>query len=110
GLSDVERRATVRQLMQARSGIYHLAAYETDAMAAARPARGSALPVTQWYYNNWDVNALGTIFRKTTGRTVFESLRDDLAAPLQFEDFDIAAHTRFQYESQSDHPAYVMRL
>jgi CubicO group peptidase (beta-lactamase class C family) len=109
-LSVTERQATVRQLMQARSGIYHPAAYETPDMTGARPARGSFRPGDHWYYNNWDFNALGTIFQKFTGKMVFESLRDDLAKPLQFEDFNYASDTRWQYESTSEHPAYLMRL
>ncbi len=40
-LSDVERRATIRQLLQARSGIYIASSAETAAMKAARPRRGS---------------------------------------------------------------------
>ncbi|MEO6363386.1 MAG: serine hydrolase, partial [Caldimonas sp.] len=60
GLSDGERTATLRQLLQSRSGIYHPAAYETGAMKAERPYRGSHAPGTFWYYNNWDFNALGT--------------------------------------------------
>ena len=110
GLSAVERQATVRQLLEARSGIYHPAAYETAAMKAARPARGSFAPGQHWYYNNWDFNALGTIYKKFSGKTVFEGLRDDLAGPLGFEDFDLGRDTRLVYESVSDHPAYTMRL
>jgi CubicO group peptidase (beta-lactamase class C family) len=48
-LSDVEKQATVRMLLQARSGIYHPALYETPAMAAERPPRGSHRPGTFWY-------------------------------------------------------------
>ena len=59
---------------------------------------------------DWDFNALGTIFQKFTGKTVFESLRDDLAKPLQFEDFNYHTDTRFLYESTSEHSAYIMRL
>ncbi len=110
GLSAVERQATVRQLLEARSGIYHPAAFETAAMKAARPARGSFAPGQHWYYNNWDFNALGTVYKKFNGKTVFEGLRDDLAGPLEFEDFDLDRDTRLVYESVSDHPAYTMRL
>ena len=110
GLSEREKTATVQQLLQARSGVYHGAAYETAAMAAARPPRGSHAPGTFWYYNNWDFNALGTIFRQRTGRDVFEALASDLAAPLQFEDFNPAANTHWQKEAVSDHPAYVIDL
>jgi CubicO group peptidase (beta-lactamase class C family) len=110
GLSEQEKTATVRQLMQGRSGIFHEAAYETPDMKAARPARGSHPPGTFWYYNNWDFNALGTIFQQRTGKSVFEALQGDLAAPLQFEDFNLAAHTQWVKEPVSQHPAYVMKL
>jgi len=110
GLSATEKTATVQQLLQARSGVYHPAAYETAGMAAERPARGSHAPGSFWYYNNWDFNALGTIFRQRTGLNVFEALDKDLAQPLQFQDFRVGEHTRFHFESASEHPAYLMFL
>lgn len=110
GLTDIERQATVRQLLEARSGVYHPAAYETAGMKAERPARGSHAPGKHWYYNNWDFNALGTIFEKLTEKTVFEALHDDLAVPLGFEDFELKRDTHLVYEKASEHPAYVMRL
>lgn len=110
GLSPVELQATVRHLLQASSGVYHPAAYETAKMSAIRPARGSFKPGEHWYYNNWDFNALGTIFQKFTGKTIFESLCEDLAEPLQFENFRCSLDTRFQFEGASVHPAYLMRL
>ena len=110
GLSETEKRATVRELLQARSGVYHPAAYETSSMKAERPPRASHEPGTYWYYNNWDFNALRTIFRKLTGSSVFDSLDKELARPLRFEDFDQSRDTEFITERASDHPAYVMRL
>ena len=109
-LTEAEKQATVRHLMQARSGVYHPSGNETAAMKAARPARGSRKPGEFFYYNNWDFNTLGTIFRQTTGKTVFESLRDDLAGPLQMQDFNFDRDVRFTLEGSSVHPAYVMRL
>src|SRR6266702_3895213 len=38
-LTEVEKGATVRQLLEARSGVYHATLYETPAMARARPPR-----------------------------------------------------------------------
>jgi len=110
GLTETERGATVRELLQARSGIYHPAAYETAGMKADRPPRGSHSPGTFWYYNNWDFNALGTIFQQLTGHSVFDALQDDLARPLRFEDFRPDKDTESVFDSSSDHPAYVMRL
>lgn len=49
-LTEVERRAKVRDLLKARSGIYISTAAETPAMIAARPKRGSHAPGTFWYY------------------------------------------------------------
>lgn len=110
GLSELEQTATVRQLLQARSGVYHEAAYETPDAKRQRPERGSHDPGTFWYYNNWDFNTLGTIFQRRTGQNVFEALKTDLAEPLQFEDFRYPQDTKFEYERSSDHPAYLMYL
>jgi CubicO group peptidase (beta-lactamase class C family) len=71
GLTDIEKGATVRQLLEARSGVYHPALYETPDMAKLRPPRGSHPPGTFWYYNNWDFNALGTIYEHATGAGIF---------------------------------------
>src|SRR5205807_954256 len=79
-LTAVEKSATVSDLLKARSGVYHPALYETPGMATARPARGSYAPGVLGYYNNWDLNPVGTIFeraatvtsggwRRTAGRT-----------------------------------------
>jgi len=109
-LTAAERAATVQHLLQSRSGIYHRAAYETSEMAASRPPRGSHAPGTHWYYNNWDFNALGTVFQRCTGADVFDAIAADLAAPLQWQDFDPARHTRWHQEAVSRHPAYVLQL
>ncbi|WP_326542855.1 serine hydrolase domain-containing protein [Pseudorhodoferax sp.] len=110
GLSAQERQATVQHLLQSRSGVYHRAAYETADMARERPARASHAPGTHWYYNNWDFNALGTIFRRSTGVDAFQALERDLALPLQFQDFDRSRHTRWHHEQASEHGAYLMDL
>jgi len=110
-LTDVEKLATVRDLLQARSGIYHPAAYEPPEITVAHPARGVYKPGEHFEYNNWDFNALGTVFKKFTGKSVFDALRNDLAVPLQFEDFTAFMDTRWVYESKlSEHPAYIIHL
>ena len=111
GLTSAEKQATVKQLLQARSGIYHRSAYEPTNVSAKHPARGTVGPGQRFEYNNWDFNALGTVFKVMTGKSVFESLETDLARPLQFEDFSSFRDTRWVYDrSLSEHPAYEMRL
>lgn len=109
-LTDAEKTANVHQLLQARSGVYHPAAYEMVAMKFARPRRGSHAPGTFWYYNNWDFNTLGSIYQRASGLTVFEGLQQHLAGPLQMEHFQMAQHTHWEREAASQHPAYVMWL
>jgi CubicO group peptidase (beta-lactamase class C family) len=108
-LTDAEKHATVRDLLMARSGIYHPAAYETGDMAAKRPQRGSHAPGSFWYYNNWDFNALGTIYRKATGEDIFKSFEQRIARPLGMEDF-AARDGQYVTEPQSIHQAYPFRL
>jgi N-acyl-D-amino-acid deacylase len=109
-LTSAERQARIRDLLKARSGVYHPALYETKAMAAARPKRGSHEPDSFWYYNNWDFNASGNIFENLTGRSIFEEFEDRIAGPLGMEDFDRARHTRYVTGDDSVHPAYPFQL
>lgn len=106
-LNETEKRATVRDLLMARSGVYLPTAAETEAMRAARPARGSHAPGTHWYYNNWDFNVLGEIYQRLTGEGVFTAIEHRLARPLGWRDFDALRDTRWSYDSSAPRfPAY----
>jgi CubicO group peptidase (beta-lactamase class C family) len=108
-LSALEKQATIRDLLMARSGVYHPAAYEAPGQALQRPARGSHPPGSFWYYNNWDFNTLGIIYARLTGHDVFESVEERIAKPIGMEDFT-AADGKNVFEPVSDYPAYTMRL
>ena len=87
GLSAEEKRATIRDLLMARSGIYHPASNAGDDTASA-PPRGSQKHGAYYLYNNWDFNAVGTVFEKETGRDLYDALESDLAKPIGMQDFD----------------------
>jgi CubicO group peptidase (beta-lactamase class C family) len=108
-LTAEEKLATVHDLLKARSGIYHHAAYETASMRAKRPARGSHPHGSFWFYNNWDFNALGTIYKNATKQTVFEAFEEFVAEPIGMEDFRLE-DTKFIFDDASDHPAYTFRM
>jgi CubicO group peptidase (beta-lactamase class C family) len=109
-LTKEEKMATVSDLLKSRSGVYHEAAAETEAMAASRPERGSHPHNTFWYYNNWDFNALGTIFEKVTGARIFEAFKKEIADPIGMEDFSLD-DCQYSYEREkSEHPAYNFRM
>jgi CubicO group peptidase (beta-lactamase class C family) len=86
-LSPEEKQATIGELLMARSGGYHVAQGESPGMSAARPKRFGHPHGTFWYYNNWDFNALGTIFNKLTRKSLFDFLADRIATPIGMEDF-----------------------
>ncbi len=109
-LTDNEKQARLSDLLKARSGIYHPALYETAAMAARRPERGSHERNTFWYYNNWDFNTTGAIFEHLTGRSLFEEFENKLAGPLELQDFVRERHTQYVTGDDSVHPAYPFVL
>lgn len=104
-LTPQEKSATVRQLLQARSGVYHPAAASPPSMSATLPDRGSHPPGTFWLYNNWDFNALGTIYNEQTGSDIYEDFERLIGAPIGMQDFT-ASDGRYFRESMSVHPAY----
>ncbi len=109
GLMAAEREATVRDLLSARSGVYHVASNPGDDLASA-PPRGSQRRGSYYLYSNWDFNALGTIFEKETRRNVYDALEADLARPIGMEDFDRAAQVKSGDTTRSVHLAYHMFL
>ena len=108
-LTDVEKQARVGDLLKARSGIYHAALYETSAMAARRPPRGSHAPDTHWYYNNWDFNALGTIYERAEKVSIFQAFDERIARPIGMQDYT-PLDGSYVSGPDSEHRAYPIRM
>jgi CubicO group peptidase (beta-lactamase class C family) len=108
-LTAAEKQATVRDLLEARSGVYHPAAYETTSMAEQRPPRGSHTPGTFWYYNNWDFNTLGYIYEKATGAKIFTAFYREIAQPIGMQDFR-ARDGHYIFSRDSRYPAYAFDM
>ncbi len=81
-LSKLERSATLRHLLQSRSGVYHPAAAESQGMKQLRPERHAYGPGEFYYYNNWDFNVAGAILEKETAKSIYELFLKDIAEPL----------------------------
>jgi CubicO group peptidase (beta-lactamase class C family) len=109
-LTEEEKKASVSDLLKSRSGVYHEAAGESEDMVMARPVRGSHPRDTFFYYNNWDFNALGTIFEKVTGAKIFEAFKREIADPIGMEDFSLDDCQYSYEENKSKHPAYNFRM
>lgn len=86
-LSEIEKSATIRDLLMARSGIY-LASDAQPEMKNGMPKRGEYEPGEFYYYNNFDFNSLGTIIKIKTGMSYEECLNEWLAKPLEMQEFN----------------------
>jgi len=97
-------------LIKVRSGIYHKAAAEPSWVKDYRPKRNSVLPDSLWVYNNWDFNVLGTIFEQLTKTSIYKAFYNDIAIPLQMQDYRIMDGEYYYELEYSIHPAYHMKI
>jgi hypothetical protein len=105
GLLPIEKTATIDNLLNAKSGVYHPASNSGDDTDLA-PKRGSIKPGKYHLYNNWDFNVLGTIFEQITQTGIYEAFEKSLAIPLGFLDFDMKLHKKGGDPLKSIHPSY----
>jgi CubicO group peptidase (beta-lactamase class C family) len=115
GLLPAEKQATVADLLAARSGVYHEAANAActgcGSTAGDPPGpRGSVPHGSYFLYNNWDFNALGTIFEQRTGLNIYDAFEQDLARPTRMQDFTREAQRKTVNARASVHPAYHFYL
>lgn len=108
-LSADEKSATVRDLLHARSGIYHAALHEAPEAAAQRPPRFSHKPGIFWYYNNWDFNALGAIYEHAAGSSIFDAFAREIAGPIGMQDYQ-PSDGEYGTGAASVYPAYPINM
>ncbi|WP_299439973.1 DUF2306 domain-containing protein [uncultured Aquimarina sp.] len=109
GLLSKEKKATINHIITSRSGVFHVPAnggYDEKNIKE----RGSENPGDYFVYNNWDFNVAGYILEKKSGNTVYEELEQQLAIPLEFQDWNIENQKRTVNEDNSRYSAYHMHL
>jgi len=106
-LLETEKQARILDLLKARSGVFHPAAYagRTD----SRP-RGSEGPGRYFAYNNWDFNTSAAILMQQTGEDVFEAFDRYFGRPLKMEDWRISDGYYHYERDKSKYPAYPFRM
>lgn len=105
GLLPIEKTAKVKDLITARSGVFHPASNDGDDQAYA-PARGSKKPGEYFLYNNWDFNASGAAFELMTGKNIYDALEEDIAIPIQMQDWKRSEQKKGGNLNVSVFPAY----
>ncbi|MEM8959841.1 MAG: serine hydrolase [Acidobacteriota bacterium] len=106
-LLDNERQARILDLLKARSGIFHPAAYAGRTDSAARGSKGAG---RYFAYNNWDFNTLATILIEETGDDVFEAFDEHFGQPLDMEDWRVSDGYYHLERDKSRYPAYPFRM
>jgi CubicO group peptidase (beta-lactamase class C family) len=115
-LTHGERQATLRMLLQARSGVYHSYVGGTPHMRELMPEREAHPPGAFWSYNNWDFNVLGGVYERKLNKKIGEAFQAEIAAPIQMQDFRIDDMYYLKSEdnalafARSMYPAYHFRL
>lgn len=108
-LTNEEKSAKVKDLLTTRSGVYLPSAFEFKGWKDLKPARSSHTPGTFWYYNNWDFNALCTIYEQSTGKKIFSAFDNEIAKQIGMEDYRQMDGV-YYYEPESIHPAYLFKM
>lgn len=111
-LSELQKTATVHNLLKSMSGINHKAAAEGGLFAEKNRRLGYTdnQPGTIWAYNNWDYNTLTTIFEDRTGLSIGEAFKTGIAAPTGMVDFRERDVSYSRDRSKSQHKAAMFRL
>ncbi len=103
----IEKEATIRDLISARSGIYLIGSNGGDFRDFA-PERGTKEPGSYWLYSNYDFNLAGHIFEKETGKNIYDDVEFQLAMPLGMQDWDRTLQQKYGDSTISTFPAYHM--
>lgn len=101
-LSDAEKQATLRHLLDSTSGIYHPSVRDDG---GSMPERGLHAPGEHFFYNNWSFNAAGGIFEQQTGLTLAEAFSRWIAGPTGMQDFT-PGDVRYEHGGESVFPAW----
>lgn len=106
-LLPVEKKARIRDLITARSGVFLTGSNAGDLREFA-PERGSVNPGEYWLYSNWDFNLAGYIFEKETGKNIYDEVEKQLAIPLGMQDWDRSLQQKSGDTTISRYFAYHM--
>lgn len=103
----IEKEASIKDLISARSGIYLIGSNGGDFRDYA-PERGTKEPGSYWLYSNYDFNLAGYLFEKETGQNIYDEIETQLAGPLGMQDWDRSIQRKYGDSTISIFPAYHM--
>jgi CubicO group peptidase (beta-lactamase class C family) len=111
-LTPRQRQATVLHLIKSISAINHPAAASGGQQrdVDARLGHAENAPGSKWAYNNWDYNALTTIFEQRTGLSIASAFETGIAKRIGLEDFSPESVSYIHQPKLSRHRAAMFRM
>ncbi len=109
GLLEVEKEATISNILQSKSGVFHPAS-NPGGNEWLFPDRGSKKPGTYFIYNNWDFNVAGHIFEQETGQNIYDAFESDIANKIDFQQWDKTKQKKSGDTTKSKFKAYHFEL
>lgn len=112
-LTPLNRQATVLDLLRSVSGINHPAAAEIPFMTRDRDRRlgdRDNEPGKIWVYNNWDYNALTSIFETRTGKRIADAFAEGIAERTGMLDYTTDSVRYIAAPELSQHRAAMFRM
>ena len=109
-MTELEKKATIRDLLTSSSGIYLPAAYEPEVWTKNKPERESNFPGTTWYYNNWDFNVLGALYDHISQSSMATDFKNKIADKIGMQDFRSTLDFKYFYEKNIPVPAYLFKM
>lgn len=107
GILPIEHKATIKDLISARSGVYHPEGYG-GGMQQFAPKRGSVEPGKYWLYSNWDFNVAGFVFEQETHKNIYDEVEKQLVIPLGMQDWNRSLQVKEGDTTKSKYLAYPM--
>lgn len=107
-LTDSEQKATVKELLKSRSGVYVDAIREIPYYRLRRPKRNAHKSGGFWYYNNWGFDILAVIAEKASDQSIKNILLNTLFPRIGIDNF---SKQQFYQLTDQDHlyPSFAMK-
>lgn len=109
GLLDLEKQATILDILQSKSGVFH-AASNPGGNEWLFPERGSKKPGTFFIYNNWDFNVAGHIFEQETAEDIYDAFENNIANKIEFQQWDRSKQRKSGDTTKSNFKAYHFEI
>lgn len=104
-----EKKATVLNLLEGRSGIFLEDGYSGQPMITTFE-RGDPNARGSWMFSNWNIDVANYILESTSGNDVFQEFENQIALPLQFEDWDRSLQVKVGNPEKSRYQAFPIWL